>query len=207
MRHPPKLLRATLTASLVLVATAGAGVAGPLEDGDAAFRKRDYATALQLLRPLAEQGFAKAQYDLGAMYSSGLGVARDYAEAVKWYRLAAAVGFAKAQYGLGTMYARGEGVPQDYAEALTWYRLSADQGFVGAQYTLGELYAKGEGVPRDYVVAHMWYSLAAAQAEGGGGDLSKSAAAARDKVASKMTPAQIAEAQKLAREWKPKPER
>ena len=128
MRHPPKLLRATLTASLVLVATAGAGVAGPLEDGDAAFRKRDYATALQLLRPLAEQGFAKAQYDLGAMYSSGLGVARDYAEAVKWYRLAAAVGFAKPQYGLGTMYARGEGVPQDYAEALTWYRLAAGQG-------------------------------------------------------------------------------
>ena len=67
MRHPPKLLRATLTASLVLVATAGAGVAGPLEDGDAAFRKRDYATALQLLRPLAEQGFAKAQYDLDAV--------------------------------------------------------------------------------------------------------------------------------------------
>ena len=130
------------------------------------------------------------------MYSSGLGVAR-------WYRLAAAVGFAMAQYGLGTMYARGEGVPQDYAEALKWYRLSADQGFVGAQYILGELYAKGEGVPRDYVVAHMWYNLAAAQAERDGGDLSKSAAAARDKVASKITPAQIAEAQKLAREWKP----
>ena len=153
MRHPPKLLRATLTASLVLVATAGAGVAGPLEDGDAAFRKRDYATALQLLRPLAEQGFAKAQYDLGAMYSSGLGVARDYAEAVKWYRLAAAVGFAKAQYGLGTMYARGEGVPQDCAEGLKWYRLAADQGDVVSQADLGTIYFRGECTPRDYAEA------------------------------------------------------
>ena len=141
------------------------------------------------------------------MYAHGEGVRQDCAEGLKWYRLAADQGDVVSQANLGTIYFRGECAPRDYAEALKWYRLSADQGFVGAQYTLGELYAKGEGVPRDYVVAHMWYSLAAAQAESGGGDLSKSAAAARDKVASKMTPAQIAEAQKLAREWKPKPER
>ena len=99
-------------------------VAGPLEDANAAIKRRDYATAVRLIRPLAEQGNANAQYDLGTFYDNGL------------------------------------------------------------------------GVPQDKVRAYMWFSLSAAQGREG-------AAAFRDLIARRMTPAQIAEAQKLAREWKP----
>src|SRR5208282_724350 len=104
MRHYAKLSRATLTASLMLVAIAGAAVAGPLEDGEAAYQRGDFATALGLLRPLAGQGNADAQYDLGAMYRDGKGVPQDYAEAVKWWRKAADQGNAHAQGGLGGFY-------------------------------------------------------------------------------------------------------
>ena len=98
----------------------GAAAAGPFNDGVAAYERGDYATALRLWRPLAEEGDALAQYNLGLMYGKGEGVPQDDAEAVKWYRLAAEQGFAKAQLNLGFMYARGRGVPQDDAEAVKW---------------------------------------------------------------------------------------
>jgi hypothetical protein len=96
------------------------------------------------------------------------------------------------------MYARGLGVPQDYAEAVRWYRLAADQGHASAQNNLGVMYATGEGVLQDYVQAHMWYNLAASRP-----DAEKRALAigVRDNLADKMTPTQIAEAERLAREW------
>jgi TPR repeat protein len=84
--HCLKLLRAALTASLVLVAMAGA-VAAPFEDYLAVYNKGDYATALRLIRPLADKGNADAQYNLGVLYEKGQGVPQDYAEAMKWYRL------------------------------------------------------------------------------------------------------------------------
>jgi TPR repeat protein len=80
---------------------------------------------------------------------------------------------------------------------MKWSRKAADQGVISAQLMLALLYLEGQGVPQDYVQAHLWYNLA-----GAGG--SPAAAEGRDSVAAKMTPAQIAEAQKLAREWKPK---
>jgi len=79
---------------------------------------------------------------------------------------------------------------------VRWYRKAADQGETYAQLSLGSRYSKGEGVPKDYVQAHMWYTLAAAQGDKDAGEF-------RDLLAEKMTPAQIAEAQRLAREWKP----
>jgi uncharacterized protein len=76
----------------------------------AAYEKGDYTTALQILRPRAEQGNAKAQYNLGAMYANGLGVPQDYATTVSWYRRAAEQGLVEAQCKLGVMYAKGQGV-------------------------------------------------------------------------------------------------
>jgi TPR repeat protein len=184
----------SLVLAVLWVSTASAG---PLEDGWAAHNRADYATTLRLWRPLAEQGKAKAQYLLASMYMLGQGVPQDYAEAAKWYRLAAEQGNAAAQYNLGIMYAKGRGVPQDDAEAAKWYRLAAEQGNAAAQFGLGDLYDLGKGVPQDYVRAHMWFNLAAAKGAG-------RAVKFREFVSSKMTPAQIAEAQKLAREWKPK---
>ncbi len=88
-------------------------------------------------------------------------------------------------------------MPQDDAEAVRWYRLAAEQGDAGAQNNLGVMYLEGRGVPQDYVQAHMWIKLAAAQGK-------ESFRKSRDLLAELMTPAQIDEAQRLAREWKPK---
>jgi uncharacterized protein len=122
-------------------------------------------------------------------------------EAAKWFRKAADQGLAVAQSELGVSYRSGRGVTQDDAEAAKWFRKAADQGDDKGQYNLGLLYASGQGVPQDYVLAHMWFNLSAAQ----GNQL---ATYSRDFMAEHhMTPAQIAEAQKLAREWTPKPER
>ena len=90
-------------------------------------------------------------------------------------------------------------MPQDYAQAVKWYRKAADQGHAKAQYNLALMYANGYGVPQDYVSAHMWWNLAAAKGD-------ENAKRNRDIVAERMAPEQIAEAQRLAREWKPKGE-
>jgi hypothetical protein len=138
--------------------------------GYAAYQKGDYETALRLLRPLAASGDARAQFNLGVMYSEG------------------------------------QGVPQDDAEAGRWYRLSAEQGYAQAQYNLGLWYARGEGGSHDDVQAHMWFNLAAARFPPSD-ILSRSAAIKnRDMLASRMTADQIAQAQRLARDWQPKPE-
>jgi TPR repeat protein len=123
-------------------------------------------------------------------------VRRDYVEAAKWNRLAADRGYEAAQYALGWMYVNGLGVPQDYVEAAKWYRLAADQGLAVAQYTVGLMYSNGQGLPRDYVRAHMWLNLSAKKE-------TENAERDRDLVAQRMSPEQIAEAEKLAREWKP----
>ncbi len=78
-----------------------------------AYERGDYETALKEFRPLAEQGYASAQSNLGLMYDNGQGVSQDYQEAVKWYRRAAEQGLAIAQSNLGVGYDRGRGVPQD----------------------------------------------------------------------------------------------
>ena len=117
-----------LVLALVIFGAAGPAVAGPFEDAEAAYQKGDYATALRLWRPLAEQGNSRAQANLGYMFSIG------------------------------------------------------------------------RGVPQDYVQAHKWFSLSAAQGNA-------VATRNRDSIAAKMKAAQIAEAQKLAREWKPQPVR
>jgi hypothetical protein len=139
-----------LTAPLVLVAVSGAVVAGPLEDALAAHDKGDDANALRLIRPLAEQGSADAQYNLGVMYFTGRGVPKDDAEAAKWFRLAANQGDATAQYNLGVLYFSGTGVPQNRGEAAKWYNLAAEQGYADAQFNLGVMYEHGDGVAQNY---------------------------------------------------------
>ncbi len=123
-----------------------------------AYERGDYDTALKEWRPLAEQGDADAQFNLGIMYDNG------------------------------------QGVPEDDREAVRWYRLAADQGHAAAQNNLGRKFFQGQGVPRNYVRAYMWTSLAAAQGLEG-------PAQGLEILEKKMTPSQIAEAQRLAREW------
>ena len=116
-----------------------------------------------------------------------------------WIRKAADQGDARAQYGVAVFYYAGNGVPQDYVAGAKFLRKAADQGNADAQKMLGSMYFLGRGVPKDYVSAHMWYNLSAA-ANG-----NEEVAKLRDTTARLMTPSQVAEAQKLAREWKPTP--
>lgn len=211
-----------------LLSPAMSAVAWQLEDGHAALWRGDYETAHKLFLPLAEQGNADAQSALGRMYAHGSGVPQDYTEAVKWYRMAAEQGNADAQSALGRMYEDGYGVPQDYTEALKWYRKPAEQGNADAQYklagmyfeeavkwctksaeqgngqaqgALGVIYAIEGGGKQDLVEAYKWYTLAVARdPHPADRDL---AIHNRNTIAAKMTPAQIAEAQKRASEWKP----
>ncbi len=138
----------SLSVVVGLALTLAPPVLADLKAGLDAYKRGDYHTALKEWRPLAEQGHAEAQYNLGVLYDQGRGVSQDYQEALRWYRRAADQGDAYAQNNLGYMYEYGEGVPQDYQEALRWYRLATDQGYATAQYNLGWLYGGGKGVPR-----------------------------------------------------------
>ena len=120
----------------------------------------------------------------------------DYDTALKEFLPLAEQGVAVAQFTLGGMYDKGHGVPQDYQEAFRWYRLAAEQGNEAAQGKLGTMYYLGQGLPKDNVLAHMWVNLAAAQGL-------ESASEMRDHFEKGMTPDQIAEAQRLAKAWKP----
>ncbi len=149
----------------------------------------------------------------------------DYATALNEWRPLAIRGHAEAQALLGRMYVLGRGVSQDYDEAAKWYRLAAEQGHTGAQLWLGNMYRSGHGITQDYVQAHMWFNLAAAHFPADVPDdlpdaeinrfwsrpslldltaQERMAIIARENVEQLMTPAQVTEAQRLAKEWKPK---
>jgi len=193
----------TFVASGVLaLALFGEAMAEPLEDGEAAYQHGDYETAVRLWRLSGDEGNVYAQFNLGLLYSSGQGVPQDYAQALIWFRKAADQGDARAQVYLGGMYRVGRGVRQDYTQAVAWFRKAANQGNLFAQADLGEMYRDGQGVPQDFVRAHMWFNLVAS----GASDASIRDQAVRDRneLAAKMTPAQIAAAQRLASAWAPK---
>jgi uncharacterized protein len=154
----------------------------------------DATEAVKWYRKAAEQGVAIAQFLLGCMYANGEGVAEDATEAVKWYRKAAEQGVAIAQCNLGLMFLNGEGVAEDDAEAVKWFKKAAEQGYLDAQYNLGLMYANGEGVATDNVFAYKWWNLAAARGV-------ENAKKNKSILVERMTREQIAEGQKLSREW------
>lgn len=163
---------------------------------------QDLAEAAKWYRRAAEQGHEKAQWHLASFYEAGDAGMRDHAEAAKWYRLAAEQGDPFAEANLAALYRDGRGVPLDYAEAERWYRRAADHGSPEAQFALGTMYEYGVGLPRDLVQAYMWFELAASGPTGQSRD---HALEARQRVAYsyRMTPAEISEGQRLARDWKP----
>lgn len=173
---------------------------------------KDAAQAAVWWRKAAEQGDVYAQINLGLKYAKGEGMPKDFPQAVVWWRKAAEPrgqmwegssgekspdqGDASAQFYLGWAYDNGKGVPKDDAQAVDWYRKAAEQGYADAQNALGFSYDHGEGVSRDVLRAYMWFNLAAAQGN-------ERAARNREIVAFRMSSEQLAEAQRLTREWKP----
>lgn len=107
--------------------------ANDFEEGLTAIYETNYDKALEKLKPLAENGHAAAQYNLGVMYEWGNGVERNNSEALKWYKSSAEHFHKDAQNNLGALYSKGEGTQQDFVEALKWFIISAENGSEGGQ--------------------------------------------------------------------------
>ena len=127
MRHGHSLSLSVALALLLSIVGPAAPTWADYEAGVQAFSRADYATALREWRPLAEQGHAGAQYQLGLLYDFSKGVPQDFATARQWYEKAAAQGHAGAQHNLGGMYEFGHGVTRDDVLAYMWYHLAAGQ--------------------------------------------------------------------------------
>jgi len=102
------------------------------------------------------------------------------------------------------MYESGRGVEQKYDEAVAWFRKAAEKGHPMAQANLGVMYELGHGVPQDLVKAHMWFALSAAGFPASEAKNRGIATRNRDEIAARMTADQLAQAQKLARAWRPR---
>ena len=207
---------AALLFSTIVLVFPNSPAANSLDDGIQAYEAGDYKKAFDKIKPLAEQGVVSEQMrippeftdeEMESLFDIPQETQREkdiksFQRQRKLFSKAAEQGDADAQILLGITYYYGQGVTQDYAEAVKWYRKAAEQGNPYAQNHLGVMYERNKGVPQDYIEAHKWYNLAASHFPG---DDQKLAQKNRDIVEKKMTPAQVAEAQKLAREWKPKP--
>ena len=137
-----------------------------LQDAKAAMEAGDKLRALGIYTMLAQEGNAKAEYNLGQMYISGDGVPQDVGEAQRWYRRSAEHGYDEAQYTLGALHFRRIAALGSHEEAVEWYRKAAEQGHPRSQLNLGDLYFKGEVVQQDVPVALGWYRKAAEQGNG-----------------------------------------
>jgi TPR repeat protein len=151
--------------------------------------------ALMALLVMVSAGVAGPLEDALAAHRRG-----DYVTAERMLRPLAERGDAKAQNYLASLYSGYQGFLKDCAELMKWTRLAAGQGDAEGQYSLGFYYYNGDCVPQNFVLAHMWLNLSAAQDT----DLRTAATMIRDWTERNMTLVQIAEAQKLASEWKPK---
>jgi uncharacterized protein len=160
----------TLIAIALMISAVGAARADDWQDATAAVQRKDYATALRLLEPLAEAGNARAQAELGTLYYHGHGVAESDAQALRWYDRAARQGLASAQFQLANMYAYGHAGVADGQDpmrlAAQWYFEAARQGHMDAQYSLGLLFLSGSGVAHNTAEARKWFTRAAQQGHG-----------------------------------------
>lgn len=147
----------------------------------------------------ADQGLLEAQLELARCYMSGKGTDVNGAEAVRWFRQAAAQGSSAAEFWIGKCYFEGTGVSRDVQEGLDWTRRAAEAGYPAAQEALGNCYLKGTGVEKNYVQAYKWFALAAAQEDSRAPDIRVNMA----KTENFLTKDQVAEAQRLAREFNP----
>lgn len=165
-----------------------------IERGLELFERSEFGAAAEVLAPLAKSGDAKAQYILGIMYLNRMVEPPNEAAAAELLIKSGEAGFDKAQVELVRMYREGHGVPQDFAKSFVWSVKAVEAGDVGAQLQVADALAFGHGTKPDPVESYKWYEIAMHY----WGSL---AANARDVVAEKMTPDQIATAKKLAQTW------
>lgn len=227
-------MRQVLFTLLILFVMPKCAVSGDFDDGLVAYDRQDYTTAfakfknaatgsippynewleiarseypdtsdeklgwVYLTEDIIREGNRKeAQFYLGILYAKGLGVSQNEQQAVQWYRRAIESDHEMALFNLAVLYTNGQGAPQNYQEAMRWYTKAAEAGHTGAQYVLAVQYFHGKDRPQDYVLAYMWANLAASHGD-------SDAINERRDIAKVMTPSQLAVAQQLVREWKPK---
>jgi uncharacterized protein len=131
---------------------------------------------------------------------------KDFAAAIAVWRPLAEAGNAEAQTLLGAMYWSGEGVQRDHKEAAKWYLRAAEKGYARAQNDIGFMYGFGEGVPpKDNVQAFKWLSLAVRNYTAKNQERLDQATKDLAAVRARMTPAQIADAERQIRDFRPIP--
>lgn len=145
-------------------------LADDMEDAAEAYYMNDYSTAITLYEKLAEQGNAKAQFNLALIYDLGIWGIHDYDKAFFWYKKAAEQGIAEAQYNLAILYLNGlnsdkQDLKYNYTQAFHWFKKAAEQGDIKAQVNLGVMYKDGQGVKYDYAQAYDWFKKAAEQGD------------------------------------------
>ena len=129
-------------------------------DGQRAYASGNYEGAITEWTQVAQEGNARAQYNLGWMHANGKGTAQDFKEAIKWYSQSAEQGNVNAQYNLGNLYLRGQGAAQNDKLAFSWFIKAAEQGDAPAQYNLGRMYILGKGDDKNFLEARFWIKQA-----------------------------------------------
>jgi TPR repeat protein len=171
-----------------------AAATGDYEAGITAAQNGNFKTALAEFTAAAEQGLDLAQYNLGVLYYSGLGVKADHEKAYEWTKKAAEQGHLTAQFNLGTLYFNGHGTRRNREEAFQWYSVAAQQDHAEAQYNLATLYGDGTGVEKDLVKAHFWANVSRENEFDGAAELQQG-------IAALMTPEIKAQAEREFIEW------
>jgi hypothetical protein len=183
IRHPHNYTWrwAVIGRSCLLILALAAGLGARQAEG----------SEIGVLKRRAERGDAAAQLRLGRIYEYGLGVRESLAVAAKWYRKAAEQDLPQAEYSLARIYMDGESLARDYVQAVKFLRKAAAHDYALAKNRLGVMYERGLGLPKDEVEAYAWYTLAANSGNIAG-------MANRDNLASRLSPAQVLEAEKRA---------
>lgn len=194
----PGTAKCVVVIFVLLFAFCPSALPGEFEEGRAALELADYQSAITHFAHAAEAGHAGAQYNLATLYHEGEGVERDTSLAVYWYTKAAEQGDTASQYWLCIMHREGIGVPRDYSEAFYWCHRAAEKGHAAALFAVGQFYFDGlaNGFIRDHVRAYIWFTLASAQGD-------QDAQQMLETLEKDMTPQQVAEARRQAKQWTP----
>ena len=157
------LRRVAVWVSLAVVFGGMSPARADLAEAEAAYKRRDFGTALRVLRVEAERGDIDAQFRLAFLHANGEGVAPDQSQATRWFHQATDKLDPGAQFNVGVMYFEGKLLPKDPVLAAYWFRKAAARGDSEAQFNLGLMYDGGLGLPADPVEAARWYRMAAQQ--------------------------------------------
>jgi serine protease Do len=174
--------------------------ADPIADADAAYDRKEYATALRIVRPLAESGNADAQFLYGKMYRFGNGTPQNHQEAANWFLKAAEAGNTEAQCSLAALYISAAPFTAKRSEGALLARRGAEKGLPECQIELGYAYALARGRPRDWLIGHVWMNIAAANPNAGRQTVTLAQELRRISERALATQ-QLADAQLLADEW------